>query len=90
VLKGDKKSPVKFYQDDPRTHYVFHEWGNFPHPSEEVIYNDDVFYLNTTKWHCNKNITEDRYLIRFIFNELRDPNVRYNYEWFRKRLNEIL
>lgn len=90
VIHGDRHSPVKFYEEDPRQTYWFNKWGNFPVAKQEVTYNDDVFYLNTTKWHDNKYITEDRYLIRFIFNERMEQKVRYNYEWFRKRLNEIL
>ena len=88
VLGGDKFTPVKFWNADPRADRLFLEWGNFPYPDATLNYSNDIFYLNTTKWHDNNGLKGDRYLLRFILNLNQQSHL--NYEYFKEKLNGIL
>lgn len=88
VLSGDRTTPVSFWEDDPRESDRFAQWGTFPDPDQQVVYNDDIVYLNTIKWHNNNGLVDNRYLLRFILNLNQKSHLTFDY--FRKKLNEIL
>lgn len=88
VISGDKDTKIKFWNDDPRESMIFNMWGNFPTCDAEVSYNDDIVYLNTVRWHNNNGLMEDRYLLRFILNL--DQQSHLTFDYFRKKLNEVL